>query len=532
MQVKIDGESLDVAGVCRVAAQPGTRVLFTPSAERRMMSSRHVLSDLLNAGTPVYGVTTGLGDSVVRRSSPTSGPALQQALVASYLNGTGPIASPELARAAMLVRLNCLARGDSAISSGVVDRLVLFLEHDVLPMIPERGSVGASGDLMHLCYLAAPLVGEAEVCYRGAVRPSREVLDELGLEPLRLEPKDTIALVNGTSFSTALAALVTGQVEDLVIAAEAATALATEALLGNRGHFAAFINERKPHPGQVTSARRIRSYLKGSGLALDHGVDGDRSGRADLDGFVRPAGVVQNRYSIRCAPHVIGVLRDTLSWVKPWVETEINSSNDNPLFDSEFGTVHTGGNFYAGHIAQAMDALKPALANVADLLDRQLALLVDEKFNNGLSANLVPDDLASGPDAALHHGFKGMQIVASGLTAEALKLCAPAGVHSRSTESHMEDKVSMSGIAARDARTVLELVTEVTAIQLIAACQAVELRCATASAPGTAAVRQAVRERVVPMRQGRRMDHDIQAVVDLIRSGGISKIKTEGENCA
>ncbi|WP_434444171.1 HAL/PAL/TAL family ammonia-lyase [Lentzea sp. E54] len=520
MQLKIDGESLTVLGVCQASAQPGPRIVFTPSAENRMTASRQVLSDLLAAGAPVYGVTTGLGDSVGRKSDPASGPVLQQLLITSYLNGTGPIASPELARATMLVRLNCLARGDSAIDPAVVDRLALLLEHDVLPLIPERGSVGASGDLMHLSYLAAPLVGEGEVYHRGAPRPARQVLDELGLEPLRLAPKDTIALVNGTSFSTALAALVTGGAGDLVAAAEAATALATEALLGNRGHFAPFINERKPHPGQVASAKQIMSYVDGSRLALDHSVHDDGTGRA----------VAQSRYSIRCAPHVIGVLRDTASWVTRWVDTEINSSNDNPLFDSAAVTVHSGGNFYAGHIAQAMDSLKPALANVADLLDRQLALLVDEKFNNGLPANLVPHDLATGPDAALHHGFKGMQIVASGLTAEALKLCAPAGVHSRSTESHMEDKVSMSGIAARDARTVLELVTEVTAIQLLAACQAVELRGVEAAASGTAAVLRAVRERVAPMHSGRRMDRDIQEVVDLIKTGRLTERKIVGDN--
>lgn len=524
MEIKIDGETLGVSDVCRTAARAGVRVLFSPSATTRMAASRQVLSDLLEAGKPVYGVTTGLGDSVRRRSDAASDPRLQQWLITSYLNGTGPVASPELARATLLVRLNCLARGDSAIDPDVVQRLALLLEHDVLPVIPERGSVGASGDLMHLCYLAAPLVGEGEVYYRGTVRPAGQVLGELGLAPLRLAPKDTIALVNGTSFSTALAALVTGRIDDLVIAAEAATALATEALLGNRGHFAAFLNERKPHPGQVASGERIRSFLAGSRLALDDEKDDGRTGRADLDGFARPSGLAQSRYSIRCAPHVIGVLRDTVSWARQWLDTEINSSNDNPIFDSGAGAVYSGGNFYAGHIAQAMDSLKPALANVADLLDRQLALLVDEKFNNGLPANLVPHDLASGPDAALHHGFKGIQIVASGLTAEALKLCAPAGVHSRSTESHMEDKVSMSGIAARDARTVLELVTEVTAIQLLAACQAVELRKADAAAKGTSAVLRAVRERVGPLREGRRMDHDIQEVAGLIRSGALSKI--------
>src|SRR5439155_20867120 len=227
---------------------------------------------------------------------------------------------------------------------------------------------------------------------------------------------------------------------------------------------------------------------------------------------------LQERYSIRCAPQVIGVLRDTCEWVDRWITTEINSSNDNPLFDVEAGVARNGGNFYGGHVGQAMDSLKVALASVADLLDRQMELVVDEKFSNGLTPNLIahfdPDDR----EAGLHHGFKGMQIACSAITAEALKDSAPATVFSRSTEAHNQDKVSMGTIAARDARTIVELVQQVAAIHLHALCQAADLRGAELLSPATAAPFRRIREVVPFVDRDRRMDGDIHAIVDLIRS--------------
>ena len=233
---------------------------------------------------------------------------------------------------------------------------------------------------------------------------------------------------------------------------------------------------------------------------------------------------MQDKYSIRCAPQVTGALRDTLEWVTRWVEIEINSSDDNPLFDPGGGRVHSGGNFYGGHIAQAMDALKIALANVCDLMDRQLELVVDEKFNAGLTPNLIPFFDQHGPEAGLHHGFKGMQLCCSAMAAEALKLCNPASIHSRSTEAHNQDKVSMGSIAARDARSIVELAQNIAAIHLIALCQALELRGVRNASPGTRAAHELVRARVPFLDGDRRMDVDIAEIVELIRSGDLSRI--------
>lgn len=518
--VVLDGRSLTVDQVIGVATRRAP-VGLSEQAKQAMSASRSLKVELIATGQPIYGVTTGFGDSADRQISLAKAAELQRNMIRYHLNGTGEAVGSDVARATVLIRANCLARGNSAAGPQIVERLLELLRHDALPVMPERGSVGASGDLVPMCYLAAPLIGEGELSYRGEVRPSAEVLAELGLEPLVLEAKDGLALINGTSFSAAFAALALARAADLAVVAEICTALASEGLLGNRSHFAAFIHAEKPHPGQITSASRIAEILSDSQLAMEHRQVIALSEELVERGFQRLNRSIQDRYSIRCAPHVIGVLRDTIDWAHRWIETEINSSNDNPLFDVEGGDVHSGGNFYGGHVVQAMDALKVAVANVADLLDRQLALLVDEKFNNGLTPNLIapvhPDEWAAG----LHHGFKGMQLACSAITAEALKATTPASIFSRSTEAHNQDKVSMSPLAARDACHVLGLTQEVAAIHLLAACQAVDLRGSELSGTRTGAVRELVRELAPFAGSDRRMDGDIQAVLGAIRDGSL-----------
>jgi histidine ammonia-lyase/phenylalanine ammonia-lyase len=324
----------------------------------------------------------------------------------------------------------------------VVERLLDLLRHDVLPQIPERGSVGASGDLVPLCYVASALIGEGQVRHAGEVRDVAEVLAELGLSPIEPEAKDGLGLINGTSFSAAFAVLASHDARRLAVVSDVCTALASEALLGNRGHFDPFIHEQRPHHGQQASAALLAELLDGSQLSLPHSQVVDLNEPLDGRGLGKLRRSIQDRYSLRCAPHVNGVLRDTLEWIDRWMETEINASTDNPLFDVATGEVHSGGNFYAGHVVQAMDSLKVAVASIADLLDRQLQLLVDEKFNNGLTANLIPRFPDDDWEAGLHHGFKGMQLACSAITAEALKTANPASVFSRSTEAHNQDKVT------------------------------------------------------------------------------------------
>jgi histidine ammonia-lyase len=469
------------------------RVRLSPDAavRRRLAAGPERLQQRLAAGQPVYGVTTGFGESCVNEVAPEHVAALPLNLLRFHGCGTGRILDDQECMAVMGARLASLVTGWSAVRPEVVERLCELLDRRVLPRIPAEGSVGASGDLTPLSYVAALLVGEREVRFAGREMPAAAALAELGLAPLELRPKESLAIMNGTSVMTGLAALAFARARRLARLASALTALASEVMRGNPAHFDDRLFAAKPHPGQRACAAWIR---------------------ADLGATAAHEGRIQDRYSIRCTPHVVGVLLDALLWIRGWLETEINGANDNPLVDPDSGEVLHGGNFYGGHACFACDALKTAVANVADLLDRQLALLCSPSTSNGLPENLVG---RAGDDRASHHGFKAMQIAASALAAEALKQCMPASVFSRSTECHNQDKVSMGTIAAREALRVLELTETVAAIHVLALGQAVDLRGGPVG-PRARAIHAAVRAQVAPVDADRRQDGDIAAVLAMI----------------
>jgi histidine ammonia-lyase len=312
--------------------------------------------------------------------------------------------------------------------------------------------------------------------------------------------------MNGTSMMTGLACLAFERALSLARLSSALTAMASDVLRGNFSHFDARIFAVKPHPGQAACATWIRAAL------------GDEAGTR-----LAPTGArVQDRYSLRCAPHVIGVLLDALTALRPMMEIELNSVNDNPIVDAERDEILHGGNFYGGHVTFVMDSLKAAVANVADLLDRQMIMLCTPSMNAGLPADLVS------PEAGVtHHGFKAMQITASALTAEALKLTMPASVFSRSTESHNQDKVSMGSIAARDCQRTLELAETVAAIELLALCQAVDLRGPASCTPGSQRLHAAVRGFVRRNDADRRQDVDIAAILTHYRAGTLPVAVTD-----
>ena len=423
-----------------------------PGFRARVAASCRFLAELLRDGVEVYGVNTGYGDSCGVPVPPELLLELPRQLSRYHGCGLGRFLTAEETLAVLLVRLNSLAQGYSAVRFELLEALAALVNHRVLPRIPAEGSVGASGDLTPLSYLAAVLQGEREVLAGEAGRPARAALAEAGLPVLELAPKEALALMNGTAVMTGLACLAFHQADYLSRLACRLTAFAVACLQGNRDHFHPRLSELKPHAGQ------------GEAAAWIHG---------DLGGADAGAVRLQDRYSIRCAPHVIGVLRDALPWIRRDLENELNSANDNPLFDGEARLMLHGGHFYGGHVAFAMDALKTAVANLADLMDRQLALLVDPRFSNGLPGNLSG---AAPARTAINHGLKAVQIAASAWTAEALKLTMPASAFSRSTECHNQDKVSMGTIAARDCLRVLELTGQVAAALVLATRQGLELR--------------------------------------------------------
>ncbi|AIL70090.1 histidine ammonia-lyase [Vibrio vulnificus] len=441
----------DVAAIAQGAkATLNNSVEFTAKIDRGVA----FLERLLKEEGVIYGVTTGYGDSCTVAIPPQLVEELPLHLTRFHGCGLGKILTHEQARAVLATRLCSLSQGVSGVSHDLLNQIVTLINHDISPRIPEEGSVGASGDLTPLSYLAAALVGEREVIYQGEERATAEVYAELSIKPIKLRPKEGLALMNGTSVMTALACLAYKRAEYLAQLSTKITAMVSVAMHGNDFHFDEALFAVKPHPGQQQIAAWLRDDLK-------------------ADKPPRNSDRLQDRYSLRCAPHVIGVVQDSLPWLRQMIENELNSANDNPIIDGDNERVLHGGHFYGGHIAMAMDTLKTGIANLADLLDRQMAQLMDYKFNNGLPFNLSG---AEGERKPINHGFKAVQIGISAWTAEALKHTMPASVFSRSTECHNQDKVSMGTIAARDCLRVLELTEQVAAASLLAATQGIEIR--------------------------------------------------------
>jgi histidine ammonia-lyase len=467
---------------CELSSEPALRA--------RLERGPAILAERLADGGRIYGVTTGYGDSVTTEISDEDIDRLSHILVQYHGCGVGPPLSVEHSLAVVLVRAATFVAGWSGVRPELVEGLLALVHNRIAPVIPAQGSVGASGDLTPLSYVAAALIGEREVFYEGRRMPAAEALAACGLRPLRLAPKEGLALINGTAVMAALACFSLRRARHLAHLACLVTAMVSDATLGNPAHFDERIFDAKPHRGCRDAGRLVRRAL--------HGCH-------------RPAELprLQDRYSVRCAPHVIGVLLDVLPWCEQVVEVEINGANDNPLIDPVSGDLLHGGNFYGGHLVAALDQLKVAVANVGDLLERQLLLLCQPQTSHGLPANL------SGAGGA-HHGFKGAQITASALVAEALKLSLPASVFSRSTENHNQDKVSMGTLAARECLGVVELVGLTAAIVSTAAAQGAELRGLDACGDGCRSFTDWLRERVAFLNEDRELDRDIELVARLL----------------
>ncbi len=489
----------DVVAIARGTARP----VLSDDPEFRSAIARGAdfLDRLLREDGAIYGVTTGYGDSCTVAVPLSLVDELPHHLYTYHGCGLGTYLDPSQTRSVMAARLASLSKGFSGVSVGLLEQIVRLFDADLLPLIPSEGSVGASGDLTPLSYLAAVLCGEREVLRGGVQVSAADALREAGITPLRLRPKEGLAIMNGTAVMTGLACLAFDRAAYLTRLTTRITAMASFALDGNDHHFDETLFSVKPHAGMQGVAAWLRDDLAYTGQQ-------ERNGKR-----------LQDRYSIRCAPHVIGVLADALPFFRTGIENELNSANDNPIIDADGERVLHGGHFYGGHIAFAMDSMKNAVANLADLLDRQMALLVDARYNAGLPANLSG---MTGERAAINHGLKALQISASAWTAEALKLTMPASVFSRSTECHNQDKVSMGTIAARDCLRVLELTEQVAASMLITVRQGVWLRCRldparTLPAPLAQMLDQLGTD-IAPVVEDRRLDLELRLLLERIRA--------------
>jgi histidine ammonia-lyase len=501
--VVVGQSPLGIDALIRVAVH-GAKVRLTedPAWIRRMAACEALVAKAVSAGTPIYGVTTGFGSNCGARISAESVAALGEGLLRFHGCGIGPALPAAAVRGAMLCRILCLGLGYSGVRVALLRRLVEFLNCRITPVVPAQGSVGASGDLTPMSYVAAALVGQREVFFQNGRMPAARALELAGLAPFEFAIKEPISMLNGTPIMTGVAILVVDRCRRIVAAATRATALSVHAMAGHEHHLHPVLFKAKPFPGQGEVASQLRALMR-------------------CEGDVHEAEVpesLQDPYSLRCAPHVIGVLADALAWVERWIEIEAGGASDNPLFDPESGRPLMGGNFYGGHIAFAMDSVKAAAASVADLCDRQAALLVDPRMNRGLPAQLAaPVENGFAP----RHGFKGMQITLSALTAEALQASMPAASFSRSTESHNQDKVSMGTIAAREALRVCELVGHAVAVHLLVAAQACELRGGLPGRPALQSIVAAIRKLSPGLEDDRPLDTDIEAVFQSVAAGAL-----------
>jgi histidine ammonia-lyase len=521
--VVLTGADLTVAAV-EAVARGNARATLDLDARARMEEARAVVARLAAAGEVVYGITTGFGDLATTFIPPADVRRLQQNLLVSHAVGVGPALPRDVVRAMVLLRANTLALGHSGCRPLVVERLLEFLDHGIHPVVPAQGSVGASGDLAPLAHLALPLIGRGEVELGGHVMPSLLALREAGIEPLVLEAKEGLALLNGTQLMSAIGALLLADADRLARTASVAAAQSVEALLGTDVAYAAAYQLARPHPGQVAVAAEMRHLLRDSGLMAHHHASAHK---------------VQDPYSLRCVPQVHGAVRDALDHLRRVLDVEMNAATDNPLIFPEGGVagadtaatggglVISGGNFHGEPIALALDFAKLAIAELGAISERRIALLLDARLNGGL-----PPFLAR--ESGLNSGMMMLQYTAAALASENKVLAHPASVDSIPTSANQEDHVSMGATAARHAREVLDHVQRIVALELIVGAQALDLRREIVAAakgmppdaapsPGTGVAEAHLRIRaVVPgLDQDREMGPDIEAAARLVRAGSL-----------
>lgn len=469
-------------------------------------SGHEFLIENISKGRPIYGVTTGYGEAGQNYAAFEEAEELQYNLFSFHGCGVGEYLSAEVSRIMTTIRMISLSKGKSGISYDLLKRFELLLDNKIYPLIPSQGSVGASGDLTPLSYIAAVIAGEREVIYNGEERPTSEVYKELGITPYKFKPKEALAIMNGTAAMSAIAIDAIEKFEILLDSSESFVASIFELLLCDITPLEPFVHDSKPFDGQRLAAANILKKCENSSLTHE--------AFSRYENFhLEKEQNIQDRYSIRCSPQVLGVIHDNLDIAKKWIETEINGVNDNPLIDHIGKRIYTSGNFYGGYVAHAMDTMRICVGNLADLLDKEFGLLVDHKFNKGLGESLKLNKKST------HHGFKAMQITLSSLTADVIMNTVPASLHSRPTESFNQDKVSMGTTAALHFAKQLPDLTNMLSIALMGMAQGVDLRGKEKCSLFLQKNYETIRSEVEKLTNDRRMDLDIKVVNKMLKEG-------------
>ena len=479
------------------------RVEFPAESRQRVLASRRVVDDAVRHGRVVYGVTTGFGRLKDKHIPADDTRALQVNLVRSHCAGVGPPAPREVVRAMLLLRAHSLAMGMSGVRPDVIEMLAAMLERRVTPVVPVQGSVGASGDLAPLAHMASVLVGEGEAWLGEQKMPAGLALRGAGLQPLTLEAKEGLALINGTQFSTAWAALACADAERVWEAAMGAAALSTEVLLASFQPAREDVQALRPYRGAQEAARRLREYSRGSALVASH----------------KDCGRVQDAYSLRCVPPVMGASWDAILHVEQQLEVELNSVNDNPIVFPDSSETVSAGLFHAQPVALVADYLKIAVAEIASLSERRIDRLVDA------SVSELPEALATTP--GLESGYMLAQYTAAALVSENKTLAHPASVDSIPTGAGLEDHVSMAPIAARHARAITDHTAKVVALELLCGCRALEFRRPLKGGEGTEMLYGAVRRIVGAPDGDRPLQGPCEELARWVLSAGPQKLAEE-----
>lgn len=499
-RVVLDGRSLTVADVVRVARTPAARVGLDPEALSALAGSRGIVERAIAAGAVLYGVNTGFGKLANIRIEPDQLDRLQVNLIRSHAAGVGPPFPAELVRAMLLLRANVLLRPTSGVRPALPEAVVALLNAGVIPRVPEQGSVGASGDLAPLAHLALVLLGEGEVVSpAGARQPASDALAAAGLPAFRFAPKEGLAFINGTQAQTAVLALLVHDAEVLWRTAIGAAAMSLEALRGTPTPLDARIHEQRPHAGQVHAAAVLRGLLEASEIRESHRENDPR---------------VQDAYSLRCTPQVLGAVADAIAFARRVVDVELNASTDNPLVLGE-GAVLSGGNFHGQPVAQALDFLAIALTTLQALAERRVERLVNPDLSQGLPAFLTAD-------AGLASGYMMVQITAASLVAESRTLAHPASIGSIPTDANQEDFVPMGMAAAAKSRRILANAQRVVAAELLCAAQGLEFLRPLRPGRGVAELYRRIREgprRVLPLSEDRPPGPDLDALAGAVAAG-------------
>lgn len=502
MDVIVDGDPLSVEQVTAVATRR-RRARAGPALRDRVAPARQVVSRAVDGGKVVYGITTGFGAFASARIDPSEARDLQVNLLRSHAAGVGDPVPAEIVRAMLLLRARTLAQGHSGVRPVIVERLLELLDRDMLPVVPAYGSVGASGDLAPFAHLALPLIGEGELQVDGHILAAASALEAAGLEPLTLEAKEGLSLLNGTEGMSAMLCLAIVRAERLAAVADLAAALSIEALLGSTRPFRPELHRLRPHPGQMESAARIARLLEGSEIGASHADDFSHA--------------VQDAYSLRCAPQVHGSVADTIAHARRVVGVELGSVVDNPIVFPESGEVLSGGNFHGQPLAFAADFLTIGVTELGSISERRTDRLLDPQRSAGLAPFLSPHP-------GLHSGYMLAQYTAAALVAENRVLSHPASVESIPTSGSQEDHVSMGWGAGRKMGEVVDNTTWVLAVELVCAAQGIEGRAPLHPAAGTGAAVEIIRTLVPPLTEDRPVGADVEVVASLIDEGAFDEL--------